>query len=57
MNEHFRDQGYYTEFLILKLIIMDKRDALVLLGIFMCGGTGVGLVVLLANGFIKNPFI
>ena len=58
MNEQFRYQeGYYTEFLIYKLFKMDKRDALVLLGIFVCGGTGVGLVVLLANGIIKNPFI
>jgi len=58
MNEHFSYQeGYYTEFLIQKLFRMDKRDALVLLGIFVCGGTGVGLVVLLANGIIKNPFI
>jgi len=36
---------------------MDKRDAGVLLGIFIGGGTAVGLVVLLANGLIKNPFI
>jgi len=36
---------------------MDKGDALVLLGIFIGGGTGVGLVVLLANGIIKNPFL
>jgi hypothetical protein len=36
---------------------MDKRDAAVLVGIFAAGGTGVGLVVLLANGIIKNPFI
>ena len=36
---------------------MDKRDGLVLLGIFVCGGTGIGLVVLLANRIIKNPFV
>jgi hypothetical protein len=36
---------------------MDKRDAGVLMGIFIGTGTVVGLVVLLANGFIKNPFI
>ena len=36
---------------------MDKRDAGVLLGIFIGTGTVVGLVVLLANGLIKNPFL
>ena len=36
---------------------MDKRDAGVLLGIFICGGTAVGLIVLLSNGIIPNPFI
>lgn len=36
---------------------MDKRDAVVLMGIFIGTGTILGLVVLLSNGFIKNPFI
>jgi hypothetical protein len=36
---------------------MDKRDAGVLIGIFIGAGTVVGLVVLLSNGIIKNPFI
>jgi len=36
---------------------MDKRDAAVLIGIFTGTGTVVGLVVLLANGIIENPFI
>jgi hypothetical protein len=36
---------------------MDKRDAMVLIGIIVGTGTAVSMVVLLANGFIKNPFI
>lgn len=36
---------------------MDKRDAAFLMGILGGAGTAVGLVVLLANGYIKNPFI
>jgi len=36
---------------------MDKSDGLVLLGIIIGGGTGIALVVLLANGIIKNPFL
>jgi len=36
---------------------MDKRDAGVLIGIIVGAGTAVSMVVLLANGFIKNPFI
>jgi hypothetical protein len=36
---------------------MDKRDAGFLMGIFIGTGTVLGLVVLLSNGFIKNPFI
>ncbi len=36
---------------------MGKGDSLVLLGIIVGGSTGVGLVVLLANGIIKNPFL
>jgi hypothetical protein len=36
---------------------MDKRDTGFLMGIFIGTGTVVGLVVLLSNGFIKNPFI
>jgi len=36
---------------------MNKGDAIVLIGIIIGGGTGVGLVVLLANGIIKNPFL
>jgi hypothetical protein len=36
---------------------MDKRDAGFLMGIFIGTGTVLGLVVLLANGYIKNPFI
>ncbi len=36
---------------------MSRGDALVLLGILVGGGTGIGLVVLLANGIIKNPFL
>ena len=36
---------------------MDKRDAGVLIGIIGGGGTAVIMVILLANGFIKNPFI
>ncbi|AFS80266.1 hypothetical protein NKOR_01800 [Candidatus Nitrosopumilus koreensis AR1] len=36
---------------------MDKRDAAFLLGILGGTGAAVGVVVLLANGFIKNPFI
>ena len=36
---------------------MDKRDAAFLVGIIGGTGTAVGIVVLLANGFIKNPFI
>jgi len=36
---------------------MIKGDALVLLGIFGGGGTVVSLVILLANGIIRNPFI
>ncbi|QLH02992.1 hypothetical protein C5F47_05225 [Nitrosopumilus cobalaminigenes] len=50
-------EGYYIKFLIQKLFKMDKRDAMVLAGIFVAGGTVVGLVVLLSNGLIKNPFI
>jgi len=36
---------------------MDKRDAAVLIGIIASTGTAVSMVVLLANGYIKNPFI
>ncbi len=36
---------------------MEKRDAGFLIGIIGGTGTAVGVVVLLANGFIKNPFI
>ena len=36
---------------------MDKRDAGVLIGIIAGTGTAVSMVVLLANGIIKNPFI
>jgi|GEM_PF-2739306 hypothetical protein len=36
---------------------MDKRDAGVLIGILGGTGTAVGLVILLANGYFKNPFI
>jgi len=36
---------------------MDKRDAGVLIGIIVGTGTAVSMVVLLANGIIKNPFI
>ena len=36
---------------------MDKRDAGVLIGIIAGTGTAVSMVALLANGFIKNPFI
>lgn len=58
MNEHFRNQEqYYIKFEIQKLFKMDKRDAGVLVGIFIMAGTVIGSVVLLANGFIKNPFI
>lgn len=38
-------------------LFMDKRDAAFLIGILGGTGTAVGIVVLLANGFIKNPFI
>jgi hypothetical protein len=41
----------------MELFYMDKRDAGVLIGIIGGGGTAVSMVVLLANGFIKNPFI
>jgi hypothetical protein len=36
---------------------MNKRDAVVLIGIIAGTGTAVSMVVLLANGIIKNPFI
>lgn len=36
---------------------MDRRDAAFLVGILGGTGTAVGIVILLANGFIKNPFI
>jgi len=36
---------------------MDKSDAGVLIGIIVGASAAVTMVVLLANGFIKNPFI
>ena len=42
---------------IIESFQMDKSDGLVLLGIIIGGSTGVSLVILLANGIIKNPFI
>jgi hypothetical protein len=45
------------KFEIIESFQMNKSDGLVLLGIIVGGGTGISLVVLLANGIIKNPFI
>jgi hypothetical protein len=36
---------------------MDKRDGLVLLGIFAVGSIAVSLMVFLARGMISNPFL
>jgi hypothetical protein len=41
----------------MELFYMDKRDAGVLIGIIAGTSTAVSMVVLLANGFIKNPFL
>jgi len=36
---------------------MDKKDGLVLLGILASGSVVVSLTILVANGFITNPFL
>jgi len=36
---------------------MDKKDSLVLAGICIGGCVAVTLVILAANGIIKNPFL
>jgi len=36
---------------------MDKKDVLVLIGIFTGTGTAISMMVMLALGIIDNPFI
>ena len=38
-------------------IYMDKRDGLVLTGILAGAGVAVALMVFVANGLIRNPFL